>query len=313
MSVVTSYPGVYIEEDASPSISVNSMPTAVPVFIGTFSLVKGGAVTASQCIRVSNWLDFTSQFSFVPSLAVTITSTASSPPAATGKEAEGGAPGTSYTYAESVNTIPNAAFDVQSHFQNGGGPCYILPLLDAANQTELNALPGAIEKESDITLLCPVAGAPASASTILNTLLQSNKGYFFIASSSDGKATPGTQADQTAVYYPNFTTSYYSSRPADSVIKVSGYIDANHPKGTEVTSMDALKTANVDLYNKASADIDAQLATPVSLSPVAAMAGVYCSTDASRGVWKAPANVPVGGITGVTALVSDDQQGTMND
>ncbi|MDA8481423.1 phage tail sheath subtilisin-like domain-containing protein, partial [Citrobacter sp. Awk 4] len=48
------------------------------------------------------------------------------------------------------------------------------------------------------------------------------------------------------------------------------------------------------------------------ISPAATLAGIYCTSDRNRGVWKAPANVAINGISGVTALVSDNAQGAMN-
>ncbi len=42
------------------------------------------------------------------------------------------------------------------------------------------------------------------------------------------------------------------------------------------------------------------------------MAGVYCATDARRGVWKAPANVVLSGISDVADRLTEDEQGTMN-
>jgi phage tail sheath protein FI len=54
------------------------------------------------------------------------------------------------------------------------------------------------------------------------------------------------------------------------------------------------------------------LALPVLLPPSAAIAGIYCDTDRQRGVWKAPANVALSGVTDVVS-VSDAEQGIMND
>ncbi|MDE9567263.1 phage tail sheath subtilisin-like domain-containing protein, partial [Xenorhabdus bovienii] len=51
----------------------------------------------------------------------------------------------------------------------------------------------------------------------------------------------------------------------------------------------------------------------LTLSPSAAIAGIYCQTDSQRGVWKAPANVALSGIKGLTDKVDDERQGTMND
>jgi len=46
--------------------------------------------------------------------------------------------------------------------------------------------------------------------------------------------------------------------------------------------------------------------------PSGAIAGIYCSTDRTRGVWKAPANVVLKGGVQPEFLVSDDLQGKFN-
>jgi phage tail sheath protein FI len=51
---------------------------------------------------------------------------------------------------------------------------------------------------------------------------------------------------------------------------------------------------------------------PVVLPPSPAVAGVYASVDAVRGVWKAPANIGVQDVIAPTLQISDDLQGDMN-
>ena len=48
------------------------------------------------------------------------------------------------------------------------------------------------------------------------------------------------------------------------------------------------------------------------LPPSGAIAGIYVSTDKTRGVWKAPANVKINGITSLTVKISHTEQGTLN-
>ncbi|HJY22539.1 MAG TPA: phage tail sheath C-terminal domain-containing protein, partial [Hanamia sp.] len=42
------------------------------------------------------------------------------------------------------------------------------------------------------------------------------------------------------------------------------------------------------------------------------IAGVYASVDSNRGVWKAPANVGLNGVTDVTCKITDDVQNGLN-
>jgi phage tail sheath protein FI len=52
--------------------------------------------------------------------------------------------------------------------------------------------------------------------------------------------------------------------------------------------------------------------TIVEVPPSGAIAGVYASVDASRGVWKAPANVSLNGVVGLTHVIDDEEQQGLN-
>jgi len=65
----------------------------------------------------------------------------------------------------------------------------------------------------------------------------------------------------------------------------------------------------IDLYGA----IAKQAAIQVNLMPPsAAMAGVYCMVDNTRGVWKAPANVSLNNVTAPAVAISHDQQEDLN-
>ncbi len=48
------------------------------------------------------------------------------------------------------------------------------------------------------------------------------------------------------------------------------------------------------------------------MPPSAAMAGVYASTDNTRGVWNAPANIALAAVAGLNVSLSNEQQGDLN-
>ncbi|MDR5782018.1 phage tail sheath C-terminal domain-containing protein [Caballeronia sp. LZ065] len=62
MTVVTSYPGIYIEEDASPALSVSQLATAVPLFCMTESF-------GDDVIRFGSYLDVERYFNGNPNFA----------------------------------------------------------------------------------------------------------------------------------------------------------------------------------------------------------------------------------------------------
>lgn len=255
MTTVTTTPGIYIEENASPTISVSQGMTAVPLFIGKFKAKPQKSYTSSltdeydnvesndnlskdnvkktkkkpviftdetisSVVRVSSWLDFTQKFS--PDIAL------------------------------------------QLYFQNGGGACYIYSL-SSPTGAALTALPELIDQIGDITLLVVSefdASYKAAVYGILLPSLGENKGYFLLADSPDGTApTSLGKSAHVALYYPPLISASNSS-PA--------------------------------------------------VSASAVMAGVYCRIDRERGVWKAPGNVVLSGISDVSVRVTDDAQGKMN-
>lgn len=67
--------------------------------------------------------------------------------------------------------------------------------------------------------------------------------------------------------------------------------------------------SNMPLY----ADIVAKLSVSMNtVPPSGAIAGIYAKTDATRGVWKSPANVSINSIIGLTDDINDASQEDMN-
>ncbi|OCQ52975.1 Phage tail sheath protein [Photorhabdus australis subsp. thailandensis] len=352
-SVAYTTPGVYIEEDASLSLSISSSPTAIPVFIGKFFRKNGRLIEQGSCIKITSWLDFTSQFSFSPVVSIKAEATKVEPKPKTtepkniqrvavnevndlqneDKDEEEGKGNKNkgdekevkytYTYVATVTATSLSAFAVQHYFNNGGGICYLLPLVatdEGTAKTELATLPDLIEKQQEITLLlCAetdttlVNCMKQDVYNAINSLLQKKVGYFLIADGKSETDKPNTQPDKTAVYYPDLKTSFTYSPPTDADIVLSGY-----QGNKEVNTLAALKTVSPEEYEKAKklADGEWQAAnvptTPITLPPSAAVAGAYAATDASRGVWKAPANVVLNNAI-PDKVITDDKQGDMNE
>ncbi|MBS9436406.1 phage tail sheath family protein [Photorhabdus noenieputensis] len=328
MPTTPTYPGVYIEEDASLSLSISHGNTAIPVFIGRFQPKKTSATL--KAIRVSSWLDFTNLFNVGCITSIAITSTKPTPPpptppsgkvesdaavvATTDIALNAGDTSSGYTYAVAVGTYTTSSDAVKLYFQNGGGPCYILPVANPQDTATSALIPELIEQALEITLIvCPEQDSSyqsAIYSSLTPALL--NTGYFLIADSQTKTSIPGVNVQsQTATYYPAVKVSQLM-QAEDSAITVSGYEDAA-TKPDAITNLTQLKQKNSTVYQQAVKAIQDKIAANGNTIPASAvMAGVYCATDASRGVWKAPANVVLSGISDVTERLNDDEQGTMN-
>lgn len=67
--------------------------------------------------------------------------------------------------------------------------------------------------------------------------------------------------------------------------------------------------SNIPLYSVIVSKLSQSMNT---VPPSGAIAGIYAQTDATRGVWKAPANVSVNNIIGLTDDINDKDQENMN-
>ncbi|MDM1819178.1 hypothetical protein LZ334_24090 [Serratia ureilytica] len=329
-------PGVYVTETNGLSLSIQQGETAVPVFVGVFNAKNQKETPAANapltCVRVDSWLDFTHNFD--PSDRITIDLTQSSP------------------HVQDERFMGSNS--VRLYFENGGGPCYVLPVRHNNKKVDVSpahiALIGpAIAQCPDITLLCwcEYEGSKADQNvyTALGALLGANAtpggnpGRFLLTDawptgSSDAPAewtfTTPDVADKTQVasYFPALLTGYarnysdYLSRPDwlgyEHLVTVKCTEEQADKLNKEqqelvnqaLVTLDALRAASLKTSNKQTQAVLKLVeqafagtlpSVPVVLRASVAMAGVYARVDRERGVWKAPANV---GVAGVTALVA---------
>lgn len=66
---------------------------------------------------------------------------------------------------------------------------------------------------------------------------------------------------------------------------------------------------NENCYSKALAAYQAEASV---ITPCGAIAGIYCATDNSKGVWQAPANVSINSVSDLTEMISEKEQRDMN-
>ncbi|MEJ2768410.1 phage tail sheath family protein [Mycetohabitans sp. B46] len=304
-------PGVYIEEDHSLSLSVLSGATAIPVFVGQFfkpGKNKGDPPTSIPegtdpvaCVRVNNWAEFTKQFDSTLDLK------------------EAALQVDNDTIKGTCVVVPDSAsaVSVRAYFENGGGPCYILPIQPATLQADIES---AILAYPDISLLCYCGNQPSEPENVKSTFKnlidpQKNLGYFVLTDSNldNVKNVDFGNKEQVAIYYPALQMSYQMTIPDDSKIKLSGkfnsFSPATSPLPTTLKSLieytpknEAEQRDKGELIGK----IRALSAIPLRASGV--MAGVYARTDALRGVWKAPANVTLSSVKGTVWPCPTPQQ-----
>ncbi|SDY37812.1 phage tail sheath C-terminal domain-containing protein [Pseudomonas sp. NFIX28] len=91
----------------------------------------------------------------------------------------------------------------------------------------------------------------------------------------------------------------------------SNELDASYSPGYAATANAAVYYPWLNATWASSTDVNG-VDIYTDIPPSAAVAGVYCSVDRERGVWKAPANVPLQGGVKPKFKVSDIEQGQYN-
>ena len=114
-----------------------------------------------------------------------------------------------------------------------------------------------------------------------------------------------------ATYYPFLKTMM---NPVVDETKVNVTIEPPPPPAAPPASvtMESLRTSvppNLEVYNAVKAALDRVF---IMLPPSGAVAGVYSYTDTSRGVWKAPANVPLNNVLEPAVKLDSKAQEPLN-
>jgi phage tail sheath protein FI len=119
------------------------------------------------------------------------------------------------------------------------------------------------------------------------------------------KFTKNDNLNYGAVYYPNLKTTYdyqYVDSDVDVTITTDGTPASPVKLDTLLTTQSAVYYAVEDAISKLSP----------TLPPSSALAGIYAKVDASRGVWKAPANISISSVYDITDIITDQEQDGMN-
>jgi hypothetical protein len=107
-----------------------------------------------------------------------------------------------------------------------------------------------------------------------------------------------------AAYYPYLKTSlnfYFLEEDVDITHTGGVFNGKNLSEG---------KTINLELYNQIKKELPKLTIT--NMPPSSSVAGVYATVDRERGVWKAPANVPLNSVIAPVVKINDSDQDYMN-
>lgn len=323
-------PGVYVEEIQSLPATVVQVATAIPAFIGYTEKAdletSGDNLLDNVPTRITSMAEYRAHFGG-PAEAVVLTVNGTDNDA---------------TVSSVVTTTYKLYYAMQMFFDNGGGPCYVASCglyTDTFNKTAMIGTGGTggalaeVAKEDEVTMLvCPDSNSLVIADhyDVMKTMLKQCgdlKDRFTVidvfASSNPstdlrGASGVGTQflnygaaywpQLKTTLVYPDGAVKFANSAPTPSDLRDENLADmvadANDPASDGTTAA---------ALNPVLGVIREHLSTlQITMPPSGAVAGVYARVDASRGVWKAPANVSLVDVQEPSVLLTDDDQGLLN-
>ncbi len=308
-------PGVFIQELPVLPPSISTVESSVPAFVGYTQKDE----TNLTPVRIESLIEYEALFGTASAQQVALTAFNETISKVDIAFTSGTAPLlNSFLY-----------YSMQMFFNNGGGSCYVVSAGPDSNNPDKNELKTALDKleaidEITLIVIPDAVNLPdALCYDLMNDALsQCSKlrNRFFIA---DVKINPGaitngtiptpvdvfrsfiqgdvTKAKYGAAYYPYLQSILHYNFSDDALITIKD------PGGDK--SLNILKSTRNDLYNKIKIALNNVF---VELPASGAIAGIYTTIDANRGVWKAPANVQVTGITGPSHIITMQEQEGLN-
>jgi len=315
-------PGVYIDEVSLLPPSVVGVETSIPAFIGYTE--KGPAVDTThppQPIRITSLKEYETLFGRVAEIGVEVKITDHTD---TGNKL--------LSRDLAVTVVPakrNMYYQMQMFFANGGSVCYVvsvgqglssakpvIPELEAGltvikqiDEPTLLVFPDALNGTDEADVYNLYAKAMAQAGELQDRFVVMDVKDKTVAAFRTGVGAQNLKYG--ASYYPFLKTLIplvfndadvtvkHEVFKAPSLTSLPGGFDGHL---TNVPKSNALYGEIVQKINQSS---------PV-LSPSSAVVGAYAATDASRGVWKAPANISLTNVLAPTILINDLDQRDLN-
>lgn len=315
MAINTFSPGVYVEEIPTLPASVAPVATAIPAFIGYTELDPFATITPT---RITSLPEFESIFGgpFKEEFTITVTDTPPTNP-------------TERVITAALTNSPSEFIlyhSLQMYFANGGGPCWIVSVGDYSGSvtqtdfTDPNKGLEAIAKIDEPTLLLfPDAVSLAAASygaVVTKALSQCNtlQDRFVVADlNEDDISSASVAAFRTAIGNNNlkYGAAYtpFLKTILNYGIDEAGSAVTHNGTPALPASLDLVAAANPGVYSQIIAKINE---FTVTLPPSGSVAGIYASVDRDRGVWKAPANVSINGISAPTIAITSAEQDALN-
>jgi phage tail sheath protein FI len=333
MATTYKTPGAYIEEIPKLPPSVAPVDTAVPAFIGyterATDEVDGDLLLKPK--RIESLVEFEQYFGgpqpetgLVVNIATTTTASPGNPIGVT----------SSVVVNEATRSKHVLYYAMQMFYANGGKSCFVVSVggfkavATALDGDELAAALEPLSKVDEPTLIVipeaqslPIADYAALQDAALTQCNDLKDRFVIMDVNGDDEpladpgsnlidavanfrnAGPGQFLKYGAAYAPNLSTILDYAYDEDQV-QVSHVVDGGAPATSALSAL-----ASNELRERA---VTALRAKDLVLPPSGAIAGVYAKVDNDRGVWKAPANVPLVAVVRPTIEMGNVQNDAMN-
>ncbi|NIF20558.1 phage tail sheath family protein [Candidatus Pantoea multigeneris] len=328
-------PGVKIIESSTPSVGAAGMSGLVPLLVGAFWKKDGTQANAADgAVYVANYAEFAEKFVAAPLIIKLAPAWGQAAPLPEGgdeesgeeaggveakkskkatKEADSVAAATEVPFTSGQPTkisssylYDNSSAAVASYFSNGGGACYLLALSASDAKDDLEKATAELD---EVSLYVPLnASAQELVKGSIAAIQEHNPQSLFIAHAAFTGSTPPAgpvmpKNEFSASYTPELKLeSNFNVVNENGIFLGNALLSAQRDKAVYKTVKD----------NLALAPLDFSAVSSLTLSPVAAVAGAYCTSERNRGVWKAPANVSLVGVTPVHTI-SAQEHGVLNE
>lgn len=331
-------PGVYIEEISTLPASIAAVETAIPAFIGYTKNIDKDIANDEKLknlpIRVTSMLEFINIFGEAESENFT------------GSIEDIYDDSTnlnllSRTFSTNITPIGyNLFYSIQLFFNNGGGPCYIVAIgkttnsltisdddfkdgiiaLEKVDEPTLLVFPDAINLPTTSKYTGVVDAALGHCKKLQDrfTIADVHKNIISLSDITAFRTALGNDGlNYGAIYHPflqtglNFKYDNSTLTIAHAAKDINGAtitLPTNFNASNE-TQVNTLEASHPSIYRSIIAELNKSY---VKLPPSPAVAGIYAKVDATRGVWKAPANVSLNSVIEPTIKITNTEQDYLN-
>ncbi|MEM0995514.1 MAG: phage tail sheath C-terminal domain-containing protein [Bacteroidota bacterium] len=314
-------PGVYIEEISTLPASIVPVATAIPAFVGVtekYDLNPNDNALQLTPTRITSMVEYEKHFGG-PVVALSVDA--------------------SYTVTAVSGAENNKLYyAVRAYFANGGGPCWIVATAkyntttaganvaysSASSPFGLKQGLDKLEEEDEPTLVV-IPDAVSLAQNDFNSLTQDMLAHcaklqdrFAIL---DSKVNAIGSSDLTTIRGGVGTQNLkYGAMYMPYLVDAQGYPDTavnlSAVSGANLSA--SLATAETDggvaaaLLPNLKNYRDAIATQSLVIPPSGAIAGIYATVDRNRGVWKAPANISLNGVSKPSFTITAADQELLN-